>query len=46
MKTFDAYFGLERFEERSLKFYVCSFGEEFTCDSGECVDIFTRCFTV
>ena len=28
---------------KSLALSICYFGEEFTCDSGECIDIFKRC---
>ena len=42
-KTYDASCGLKSSEERSLTLSICIFGDEFTCDSGECVDIFTRC---
>jgi hypothetical protein len=41
-KTYDASCGLKTFEERKLTLSICIFGDEFTCDSGECVDIY-RC---
>ena len=28
---------------RSMSLSSCIFGEEFTCDSGECIDVYSRC---
>ena len=35
--------GIDTKQERGFSISVCFVGEEFSCDSGECVNIFQRC---
>ena len=35
--------GIDRVRKVNLTLSVCKIDEHFTCDSGECVDIFNRC---
>ena len=42
----DTTFESSQVEERICTFSVCIFGEEYTCDSGECVSMDKRCDTV
>ena len=35
--------GMDKLQDKSFSISVCIVGEEFSCDSGECVSIFQRC---
>ena len=42
-QTFNTACKSGKLEEKSFTFSICIVGEEFSCDSGECVGIFQRC---
>lgn len=43
---YDQSCGVGALQKKSFAFSVCKFGEEYTCDSGECVAISKRCDTI
>ena len=42
-KWYETSCGIAESQDRILSFSVCKFGEQFSCDSGHCVDIQNRC---